>query len=73
MDRTQLLVAADAVTQAITRLQCAQETEWKSVAADHMRTELYGAIQGLRAISTAIDDALDDVGSLNFSGMYGLN
>lgn len=72
VDRSQLVTAADAVAQAISRLQCAQETEWKSVAADHMRAELYGAIQVLRSISTAIDEALDDIGSLNFSGMYGL-
>jgi hypothetical protein len=72
VDRTQLLTAADAVAQAVTRLQFAQETEWKSVAADSMRAELYGAIQVLRAISAAIDEALDDIGALNFSGMYGM-
>ena len=70
VDRSQLMRAADAVAQAISRLQVAQQAEWKSVAADAMREELYAAILVLRSIAAAIDEALDDIGALNFSGMY---
>jgi hypothetical protein len=52
-----LLRAQEAVASGIALLQQAQETPWVSVAADAMREELYAAIQLLRAIDAAIDDA----------------
>ena len=55
--RAALLAAADAVAEAIERLQWAQQTPWQSVAADAMRGELYAAIQLLRMVGDSIADA----------------
>ena len=57
VSRHLLEAAADAVAEAIERVQWAQETPWQSVAADAMRAELYGAIHLLRTIGDSIVDA----------------
>lgn len=52
-----LQAAEAAVRDAIALLQHAQTTEWRSVAADCFRSELYAAILALRAIDDALDEA----------------
>ena len=57
VSRHLLVTAADAVAQAVERLQWAQQTPWQSVAADAMRVELYAAIQLLRTVGDSIAEA----------------
>ena len=57
VSRHLLVTAADAVAQAVERLQWAQQTPWQSVAADAMRAELYAAIQLLRTVGDSIAEA----------------
>lgn len=55
---TEHLQAAEAaVRDAIALLQHAQTTEWRSVAAECFRSELYAAILALRSIDDALDEA----------------
>lgn len=56
-----LVRAQEAVAEGIVLLQQAQQTEWRSIAADAMRAELYSAIQVLRGIDAALADARADV------------